>query len=77
MRSDFDGASSSFRLAATVAGFAEILHQSPYVSGYTLYDVDRQAQTLVRDFGSRADVTEFSQLTSEAARIDGGRGDSW
>jgi Ca-activated chloride channel homolog len=77
LRSDFDAASSSFRLAATVGGFAEILRQSPYVSGYTLYDVDSQAQALVREFGSRADVTEFSQLTSAAARIDAGRGDSW
>ena len=40
---DYYRATSSFRLAATVAGFAEILRQSPYATGYTLADVEREA----------------------------------
>ena len=67
----FDSASPSFRLAATVGAFAEILRQSPYATGYTLSDVARQASSLVSPFGDQPDVTEFAQLAQQAAQLGG------
>lgn len=69
MGDDFPSTGSSFRLAATVAGFAEILRESPYVSGYTLADVAREAGELSQMFQGRADVDEFRQLAEIAARL--------
>jgi hypothetical protein len=74
---DFYSASAPFQLASTVAGFAEILRQSPYVSGYTLADLDAQAQALARAYAGHADVVEFSQLTSTAARLAPNVSNSW
>ena len=71
MGDDFPSTGTSFRLAATVAGFAEILRESPYVSGYSLLDVAREAADLARIFEGRLDVDEFRQLTEIAARIGG------
>jgi hypothetical protein len=71
MGDDFFATSPSFRLAAAVAGFAEILRASPYVSAYTLADVAREASTLVTLFENRADVAEFAQLAQTAARLSG------
>ena len=71
MGDDFPSTGTSFRLAATVAGFAEILRESPYVSGYTLSDVARAAGDLSRIFQGRADVEEFRQLAEIAARLGG------
>ena len=67
----FDSASASFRLAATVGAFAEILRQSPYASGYTLSDVAREASSLAPSFGDVADVSEFAQLAQQAAQMSG------
>ena len=67
--SDYYRASSSFRLAATVAGFAEILRQSPYVGGFTLSDVNREAAALARELPGHQDVVEFSALAATAAQI--------
>lgn len=69
MGTDFYSTSSSFRLAATVAGFAEILRESPYVSGYTLSDVAREAGALAALYDGNQDVAVFRQLTEIAARI--------
>jgi Ca-activated chloride channel family protein len=64
---DFYSASPSFRLAATVGGFAELLRQSPYASGYSLQDVAREAASLLSTYGGQADVSEFVHLTQSAA----------
>jgi Ca-activated chloride channel family protein len=66
---DFASASPSFRLAATVAGMAELLRESPYVGGYTLDDVAREANALAATFSDRQDVVDFAQLASQAARL--------
>jgi Ca-activated chloride channel family protein len=68
---DFYATSPSFRLAATVAGFAEILRESPYVSGYSLNDVAREAASLTGLLAGRSDVADFNRLTQLAARIRG------
>jgi Ca-activated chloride channel family protein len=71
MGDDFFATSPSFRLAAAVAGFAEILRQSPYVTGYALADVAREASALLPLFENRADVAEFAQLVQTADRLSG------
>ncbi len=71
MGDDFPSTGTSFRLAATVAGFAEILRESPYVSTYSLSDVAREAGELAAIFDGRGDVAEFWQLTEIAARLTG------
>jgi hypothetical protein len=73
MGSDFFTSSSSFRLAATVAAFAEILRESPYATGYTLADVSREAEALTRLYPTDQNVAVFSHLTQTAARLDDAR----
>jgi Ca-activated chloride channel family protein len=68
---DYYSAGPSFRLAATVAGFAEILRDSPYATGFTLDDVSREATALASSFDGRVEVLEFAHLAQSAARIAG------
>jgi Ca-activated chloride channel family protein len=72
---DFRSTSPGFQLAATVGGFAEILRESPYVSGYTLDDVAREALSVAALFEGDADVSVFRQLAETAARL--AREDGW
>lgn len=58
---------------ATVAGFAELLRESPYVNGYTLNDVAREAASLAKSFEARQDLIEFARLVDTAARIGDSR----
>jgi Ca-activated chloride channel family protein len=69
MGDDFASTGTSFRLAATVAGFAEILRDSPYATDYTLTEVAQQASDLERAMPGRVDVSELHQLTDIAARL--------
>jgi Ca-activated chloride channel homolog len=69
MGDDYASTGTSFRLAAAVAGFAEILRDSPYASGYALLDVAHEASELSGALAGRVDVEEFRQLTEIAARI--------
>jgi Ca-activated chloride channel family protein len=71
MGDDFASTGTSFRLAAAVAGFAEILRDSPYTTGYTLVDVARHGADVARLMAGRVDVEEFRQLTEMAARLPG------
>jgi Ca-activated chloride channel family protein len=73
---DFNSASPSFRLAATVGAFAEILRQSPYASGYTLADVAREAN-LLGPLGDDGNVAEFVHLTQTAASLNTNQVSAW
>jgi Ca-activated chloride channel family protein len=77
MGDDFQSTGTSFRLAATVAGFAEILRESPYVSEYSLSDIAREAGQLAAVFNGREDLVEFWQLAEIAARLTGGERSDW
>jgi hypothetical protein len=72
MGSEFFTSSASFRLAATVAAFAEILRDSPYAAGYSLADVAREAEALTTLIPADLNVSVFSQLTQTAANLDRG-----
>jgi Ca-activated chloride channel family protein len=65
----FDDSSKQFRLAATVAEFAEILRNSYWAKGATLEPVMQQAQTLAGEFKDNADVIELVDLVSKARQL--------
>jgi Ca-activated chloride channel family protein len=62
----FDAAPRDFRFAAAVAGFAEILRQSPHAREWSLGDVARIAGAAAID---RADQQEFVGLVQRAQRL--------
>ncbi|MGB2807882.1 MAG: von Willebrand factor type A domain-containing protein, partial [Sedimentisphaerales bacterium] len=66
---NFDGSGSEFKLAATVAEFAEILRKSYWAKGATLDRVLERAQHLSREFEDDADVIELVDLISKAERL--------
>jgi len=65
--SSFDSASGSFRLAATVAEFAEILRESYWARGSELKDLVNIATLLSVETGD-SDVLELANLISKAAQ---------
>jgi Ca-activated chloride channel family protein len=65
----FDGSSSEFQLAATVAEFAEILRKSYWAKGATLDRVLERAQHLSREFEGDGDVIELVDLISKAKQL--------
>jgi len=64
----FDAAPQSFRFAASVTGFAEILRQSPYVKGTTMADVEKLARAAA---SNKEDQQELIELTRRAAALSG------
>jgi Ca-activated chloride channel family protein len=67
----FDQAPQSFRFAAAVTGFAEILRHSPSASEYTLDDVQKVA---IAAAGDQRDQQEMITLVKKAASLSGGAG---
>ena len=65
----FEQASASFRLAASVAEFAEILRGSPWAEGSTLAGVLEEAQRVARQLPEDADVAEFVALLQRAVAL--------
>jgi len=65
----FDNSSSEFRLAVTVAEFAEILRKSYWARGATLEPVLERAQRLSREFKGNTDVIELVDLISKAKQL--------
>jgi Ca-activated chloride channel family protein len=65
----FGSSSKQFRLAATVAEFAEILRQSYWAKGETLGPVQQKAQMLAGEFKGDADVIELVDLISKAGQL--------
>jgi Ca-activated chloride channel family protein len=61
-----------FRLAATVAAFAEILRESPWAADVRLRDVADEARALAGAFEDDPQVTELAELVDWADRIRGG-----
>ena len=64
-----DSSSSDFKLAATVAEFAEILRKSYWAKGAKLETVLEQAQHLNEEFKNNPDVIELVDLISKAKRL--------
>ncbi len=65
----FDDSSNEFKLAATVAEFAEILRKSYWAKGTTLDRVLERAQQLSREFKDDGDVIELVDLISKAKQL--------
>ena len=65
----FDDSSNEFKLAATVAEFAEILRKSYWAKGTTLDRVLERAQQLSREYKDDGDVIELVDLISKAKQL--------
>jgi Ca-activated chloride channel family protein len=72
LASSFDRAKPSLRLAASVAGFAEILRGSPWVGGLGLGEVRRWIDDLPRELSRREDVRRLRDLITTARRLGAG-----
>ncbi len=64
----FDAADPRFRLATTVAAYAEVLRGSRWVRGLALEDVQAEAELLVREIED-PDAEEFADLVERAIRL--------
>jgi Ca-activated chloride channel family protein len=69
VRANAGAASPSFRLAAAVAQFAEVLRESPHAGGATLARVLAEAEPAVRDLDRPADAAEFLDLVRKAGAL--------
>ena len=65
----FETTSGKFKLAATVAEFAEILRKSYWAKGATLDTVLQCAQQLSGDFDNDPDIIELTDLISKAGQL--------
>jgi len=65
----FEDSSKEFRLAGTVAEFAEILRKSYWAQGASLDKVLEHAQKLSREFRDNPDVIELVDLVSKAKQL--------
>ena len=69
IRDGFADASNEFRLAATVAEFAEILRKSYWAKGAELGETLEHAQQLSSQLQGNADVIELVDLISKASNL--------
>ncbi len=69
VKKSYEEAPAQFRLAATVAQFAEILRQSPYAREWPLWDIATRADGLRGELREDSDVAVFADLARQAATI--------
>lgn len=69
IRADFDDATARFKLAATVAEFAEILRKSYWAKGASADAVLRRAQQVSRELEDDAKVIELVDLIAKAKNL--------
>ena len=67
MANTFEQASSRYQLDVAVAHWAEILRKSPYVQGYSIWDVEQHAQRISNLLRDDPDAIEFADLVSRSA----------
>jgi Ca-activated chloride channel family protein len=68
---DFATMDPQYRLAVSVAGFAEILRGSPYAANDSLAAIEQQAAELAEALANDAEVQEFYRLVQRAVSIRG------
>jgi Ca-activated chloride channel family protein len=66
----FEKAAPSFRLAACVAEFAEVLRGSYWARGSTLAEVEKLAERCATEFDRRKDVAELASLVAKAHKLN-------
>ena len=69
IKKSFDHSNSDFRLAATVAEFAEILRKSYWAKGAKLSDTLEHAERLTTERSGHADITELVDLISKTKQL--------
>ncbi len=68
---DFRDAAPTFQLTATVAAFAEILRDSPFVAGVSPGVIADEAERILGLLPDDEDVREFTELTGRAVQVLG------
>lgn len=66
---DFESTTPRFQLVVSVAQFAEILRESPYVTDLSLHELARRAQRIARQLPQDEQAAEFASLVKEAAEL--------
>ena len=69
LASRFEDSDPHYQLSVTVAQFAEILREDPYIHGLSLYDLARRANHLASQMREDDKVSEFADLVNRAAAI--------
>jgi Ca-activated chloride channel family protein len=64
----FENSDAYYRLAVTVAQFAEVLRESPYVQ-ISLSELAERAERISRDLRENEEAAEFADLVQEAAYL--------
>ena len=67
----YEAASPRFQLDVAVAHWAEILRRSPYVEGYSIWDIEQHAHRISNLIGEDPDVIEFADLVSRSIDLVG------
>jgi Ca-activated chloride channel homolog len=68
---DFATMEPQYRLAVSVAGFAEMLRGSPYAANGALAAIEQQAGELAGELANDAEVQEFYRLVQRAVSLQG------
>ncbi len=69
IKKSFDDSNSDFKLAATVAEFAEILRKSYWAKGVKLSDTLEHAERLTTERSGDTDITELVDLISKTKQL--------
>ena len=70
MAGSYFDTSGTFRLAATVAAYAEVLRESIWAENVAWSDLIAESQSLLdAEIGDDPDVVEFVDLVERAARL--------
>jgi Ca-activated chloride channel family protein len=66
MANTYEEASPRYQLDVAVAHWAEILRKSPYVKGYSIWDVEQHAHRISDQLREDPDAQEFADLVSRS-----------
>jgi Ca-activated chloride channel homolog len=69
LATSFETASARYKLAVTVAEYAELLRHSPYAGNLSLRSLPRYAACLTEQLSEDKDVQEFVDLVGQAGRL--------
>ena len=70
LTANFESSSPHYRLAVLVAFYAEVLRESPWVRGLSLYEIYNWVTGLTAEIPWDPEVAEFVDLVGRASQIN-------
>jgi Ca-activated chloride channel family protein len=70
LNSSFKAADPHFKLDSLVAATAEVLRDSPWIPGYAISDLRREAAALTFDLPETADAKDFLNMLDQLSRLE-------